>query len=107
MMTSIPRPSFLRRVTRPQPRELTVSEIHRLLCAHASATSVLRYQEAVGQHVAGEIANHADLHARGFSRVGAAVITSDNITHALSDLAGIIRRSTFPHQLIDLCQEEV
>lgn len=99
--------SLLKGASRPQPRELMVSEIHELLCAHASPTSVLRYQEAVGRHVAAEAAAHAMLRARGYSRATPTVVTVDNITQALTELAGSLLGSTFPHQLVDLRQEEV
>ena len=103
-MTYVP---LLTRLLRPQPRELTVSEIHHLICAHASPTSVLRYQEAVGRYVASEAAAYTMLHARGYSRATPSVVTVDNITQALTGLASILLDSTFPHQLIDLRQEEV
>ncbi len=106
-MTTSPRLSLLTGLLRPQPRELTVSEIHHLICTHASPTSVLRYQEAVGRYVAAEAAAHTMLRARGYSRAAPTVVTVDNITQALTDLAGSLLGSTFPHQIIDLRQERM
>ena len=74
---------------------------------HATETSALRYQEAVGRHFAAQAAAHVAEHARGYSRVNSPVlITVDDITAALNDVAGILRSSTFPQSLIDLCKEQ-
>jgi hypothetical protein len=78
-----------------------------MIMANTTPTSALRYQEAIGRQVAAQAAHHVVEQARGYSRVkGPVFVTVDDITAALSDVAGILRSSTFPQSLIDLCKEQ-
>ena len=89
----------------PKPREMSVPEIHQLIVTHASQAAALRYQEAVGRVVARQAAGHIALHASAYSRTSApARVTLEDVTAALADVAGILRDSTFPQRLIDLCE---
>lgn len=106
-MTNSPRLSLLKSLIKPQPREMTVPEVHHLIRAHASEASLARYQEAVGRRVAGQAASYVEMHASAYSRTAfPGRVTVEDVTAALSDVAGILRSSTFPQRLIDLCQEE-
>lgn len=103
-MRGIPFTSRLKSVLGDTRPELTPTEMHHFIAANASEASVLRYQAALVSHVAHQAAGHVDTYAQRYGEhTMFPLVSTRDVEAALRDIADVIRSSTFPTTLIDLC----
>lgn len=84
---------------------MTPNEIETMIISRASEASLLKYQEAIGETMAEDMADRVDEYAHSFARHGDMIAFADKgsgVVDALGAVADIIRTSTFPPRLISL-----
>lgn len=103
-MRGIPVTSRLRSALGGDKPDMTPAEMHRFISANASEASVLHYQTALASRVAHQAAEHVDTYAQRYGEHAQfPLVSTRDIEEALRDIAGVIRSSTFPATLINLC----